>query len=272
MSSGQPLVAADVPPTPSTVASPLPAPEAEVQAEKKATIRIKPSLHAHYASSRLNKFGTTDKTCTTPGCDWVVEEPWLSGLCVVCEQKQHSNLEKERIQSILRKRAKDESVVSLHFATPFFLPLAHIHPRNAEASCSVHFCTFFCVRLHVLRVTALTLYHPTAISLRSVFASCYPSLCCRPSPAHHLHYMRTQDALCKSDSCTSRDLDLPICVTQSSSAEWSAYRSAPTHHSHKAQAESHCWSYRPSSHHQVTCKGCEQWEDTVGRYPDVCRG
>lgn len=129
MSSGQPLVAADVPPTPSTVTSPSPAPEPEVQAEQKVTIRIKPSLHALYASSRLNKFGTTDKTCTTPGCDWVVEEPWLSGLCVVCEQKQHSDLEKERIQSILRKRAKDESVVSLHFSTAFF-PLAHIHPKK----------------------------------------------------------------------------------------------------------------------------------------------
>ena len=75
--------------------------------------------------AKRNKFGTTDKTCASPGCEWTVDPRRPSGLCVVCEQKKANEREKEKLKSILSVRGK-ASLVSCDFRSE-----AVLHPCPA---------------------------------------------------------------------------------------------------------------------------------------------
>ena len=118
MSAWEPLVIEDTTPTPSTLTSPSPTPEPEPPLAKKAKATHQPSAHPIEVDVQLNKFDTADKTCATPGCDWVIERPYKSDLCVVCEQKKCSEAEKEKLRSALSARAKGEAVSSCFGYTP----------------------------------------------------------------------------------------------------------------------------------------------------------
>ncbi|GJE90231.1 hypothetical protein PsYK624_063590 [Phanerochaete sordida] len=92
------LVADDALSTPSSLSSLPSTPELEQNAQNDALARqdaVKP-----------NKFGTTDQTCASPGCDWTVDPTRPSSLCVVCEQKKHSDEERARLKHILGARSK----------------------------------------------------------------------------------------------------------------------------------------------------------------------
>lgn len=106
MSSWQPLRPADTSSAPSTLTSLEATPEPEHRAKRKANAGVK----VEEVALKLNKFGTVDKTCATPGCDWTLDPTRSIDICVVCEQKRHAEKEKEKLRMILSMRAQGEAV------------------------------------------------------------------------------------------------------------------------------------------------------------------
>lgn len=125
MSEWPPLITDDALSTPSSLTSLESSPEPEPAAQKSLAIRD--------GGLKLNALGTTELTCASPGCGRTVDPTRTSGLCAVCEQKRHSEAEKEKLRVIPSMCGKNQVVSSAFASYLSFISALPAHAQTQES-------------------------------------------------------------------------------------------------------------------------------------------